>query len=324
VLLVACSSPDTTPTPPPTPTPIPNPPTLTCPADITQQSPNGGPMTITYQTPAAVDGTLPVSVACTPASGTSFAAGTTAVKCTATDASARTASCSFNVKVTLIPKLQKTRFCAFGDSMTYGVISLHSPFYQLAPSPTSYPGRLLALLSARYVTQTVSMDDQGLAGELAVDGMNRLPRVLRDTQPEVVLLLEGANDFNLYGENAMEDTVWAMDQMVVMVTDAGAVPFLATLPPQRAGGYRAPHPELVAPYNARLAQVASATHATLVDIYAAFGGVASTALIGSDGLHPTEAGYQKMADTFAAAIQAKLEVTPASSTTLRSTLKVRR
>jgi lysophospholipase L1-like esterase len=318
LLLVACSSDPTSPTPPPPPTP--NPPTLTCPADITQQSPNDGPVVVTYQTPAAVDGSLPVTVACVPPSGSSFAPGTTAVKCTATDAVGRTAACGFNVKITLVPKLSKTRFCAFGDSMTSGVISLRSPFYSLTPSPTSYPGRLQVLLSARYTTQAIAVDDQGLPGELAADGLVRLPGVIRDTRPEVVLLLEGANDLNDFGSAGLEDTVWAMDQMVVAVNAAGAVPFLATLPPQRPGGYRAIHPELVAPYNARLAQVASSAHANLVDIYAAFGGVASTTLIGSDGLHPTEAGYQKMAEAFAAVIQSKLEPTAA---TIRRPIKAR-
>jgi lysophospholipase L1-like esterase len=45
-----------------------------------------------------------------------------------------------------------------------------------------------------------------------------------------------------------------------------------------------------------------------VDVHAAFGGTASSDLIGADGLHPTEAGYQRMADAFFAVIKATLEV----------------
>jgi lysophospholipase L1-like esterase len=48
--------------------------------------------------------------------------------------------------------------------------------------------------------------------------------------------------------------------------------------------------------------------AYLVDLYNAFGGVASTDLIGVDGLHPTAAGYQRMADTFYAEIRNRLEL----------------
>jgi lysophospholipase L1-like esterase len=47
--------------------------------------------------------------------------------------------------------------------------------------------------------------------------------------------------------------------------------------------------------------------ATVVDIYAAYGGVASTDLIGPDGLHPTDAGYSKIAGTFFDAIRQRLE-----------------
>ncbi len=105
---------------------------------------------------------------------------------------------------------------------------------------------------------------------------------------------------------------------MVASLDAGAVPFLATLPPQRPGGSRAWNPQAVPPYNSRLATVATFRDATLVDLYLAFGGTASTDLIGPDGLHPTAAGYQKMADAFFAAIEAKLEVPAPAFTAARS------
>ena len=46
--------------------------------------------------------------------------------------------------------------------------------------------------------------------------------------------------------------------------------------------------------------------ATFVDLYNAMLPEAAT-LIGSDGLHPTEAGYRRIADLFFAAIRAQLE-----------------
>jgi len=42
-----------------------------------------------------------------------------------------------------------------------------------------------------------------------------------------------------------------------------------------------------------------------VDVYAGFEG--NLTLIGDDGLHPNEQGYQRMADVFFAAIRANLE-----------------
>jgi hypothetical protein len=76
------------------------PPSLSLPANITAEA--TGPMgaTVSYPAPTAtdvVDG--PVAVACTPASGSAFALGTTAVTCSATDKAGNTASRTFTVTV---------------------------------------------------------------------------------------------------------------------------------------------------------------------------------------------------------------------------------
>ena len=55
--------------------------------------------------------------------------------------------------------------------------------------------------------------------------------------------------------------------------------------------------------------MALAEGAELVDLYQAFDGHVDT-LIGGDGLHPNEAGYQKMAETFFTAIRGRLELPP--------------
>jgi lysophospholipase L1-like esterase len=302
-LFAACG-----PSAPTPPDPKPAAPQITCPADISKTSSNGGPVTVTYPTPVAVGGAPPVSVNCSPASGASFNPGSTTVTCSAADALARVSTCGFTVRIALPPTLQQTRFMAFGDSMTAGVVSLRPSVLMSIPSAVSYPGRLQVLLADRYTTQTPTVDDQGVQGEKARNAVSRLENALRATRPEVVLLLEGANDLNDGGLSAIAAAERAMEQMVNSSLQAGAVPFLASLPPQRDGGYSAYHPEAVAPYNARLKAVADFTGATFVDIHAAFGGTATSDLIGVDGLHPTEAGYQRMADAFLAAIKAKLEI----------------
>ena len=53
--------------------------------------------------------------------------------------------------------------------------------------------------------------------------------------------------------------------------------------------------------------MAASSGATLVDLYQAFGGSADP-YIGQDGLHPNAFGYQKIAETFFAAIQSKYEL----------------
>jgi hypothetical protein len=78
-------------------------PTLTCPANQTIASaPNGAATAATYMTPTATDNCPGATVACVPASGSSFPVGTTTVTCTASDASPNSpdATCSFTITVT--------------------------------------------------------------------------------------------------------------------------------------------------------------------------------------------------------------------------------
>lgn len=72
-----------------------------CPANITTKanSINDPCKIVTYALPPASDNCPGVTVACSPPSGSCFAVGTTTVTCTATDASANTATCSFTVTV---------------------------------------------------------------------------------------------------------------------------------------------------------------------------------------------------------------------------------
>ncbi|HJQ27282.1 MAG TPA: HYR domain-containing protein, partial [Blastocatellia bacterium] len=77
------------------------PPTITCPANITTKANtiNDACKVVAYTTPTGSDNCPGVTVACSPASGSCFAVGTTTVTCTATDASGNTATCSFSVSV---------------------------------------------------------------------------------------------------------------------------------------------------------------------------------------------------------------------------------
>ena len=67
---------------------------------------------------------------------------------------------------------------AFGDSLTVG---------QGAAPNDSYP-RVLAQLSGRVVINA------GRSGETTEQGLRRLPFVLEDSQPSIMILLEGGND----------------------------------------------------------------------------------------------------------------------------------
>jgi lysophospholipase L1-like esterase len=121
--------------------------------------------------------------------------------------------------------------------------------------------------------------------------------------------MEGANDLNsiagLPSTNAAVDaTVGSMEDMVRDTVGRGIPVILATLPAQRLPKGLAAN--LLPRYNAGLKTMASKKGATIVDINA----LLSPSLIGQDGLHPSEPGYQRMAEIFLDAIKQQYEVSP--------------
>lgn len=75
-------------------------PAITCPANIAQDNDAGQcSALVNYTTPTGSDNCPGVTVACSPASGSTFPHGTMTVTCTATDTSANTESCTFTVTV---------------------------------------------------------------------------------------------------------------------------------------------------------------------------------------------------------------------------------
>jgi lysophospholipase L1-like esterase len=321
-MAAGCNSP-TTPTPPPTPPPIPtpdpDPPTLTCPANVSASTTSASGTAVTFATPSVAAGKEPVTVACTPASGATFAMGATTVTCTGTDALNRTNSCSFTVTVSRTPQLTVTRFLAFGDSITAGEITVpiagvSSPrgfpnfILRLVPS-ASYPTVLQNLMTARYTAQasSISVINEGLAGERARDGsaQSRIAQALATHRPEVLLLMHGYND--IIDPSVLSSTANAVAMMAAEGRNRGARVFIANLAPSRTTGSNARPSSSVIGFNERLLPVIRGEGATLVDVYGALLPAVNT-YIGVDGLHPNEAGYRKIAETFLATIQATLEV----------------
>ena len=318
IAAAACGDDAPTPTAPSLPTPpTVQPFALQCPADILGQSASGGPVAVQVPAATTTGGVLPVTVSCSPA-GTPFPIGSTRVTCGATDARGSTASCSFNVNVAP-PPLGRTIFLAFGDSMTAGEITTpvgtglgadgFPNFRQVVVPAESYPTRLLTLMRTRYFTQASQfvVTNAGLPREWAVDGARRLPGVLASTNPQVLLLLAGANDIEaLRTPAAVTDGLNGLLTMVRTARQRGIAVFVGTLPPVRPGGRLSLPTALVQTFNDGVRARAASEGAVLVDLHAAMAANVTT-LIGLDGLHPTEAGYQRMAETFFAAIRTTYE-----------------
>ena len=321
----ACSSP-TAPSTPPVSTPPPTPPTTTppsttsvlaisCPANVTTTA-TSSPTAVTFSAPTTSGGVAPVQTSCTRASGSLFASGATQVQCTATDAATAAASCAFTVTVNVTPpRLSRTRFLAFGDSVTAGEVTVPSStsagqnFKLIIVPSASYPTQLLQMLRARYTDQVSQLQvvNNGLPGEWAQDGALRLPGVMSNARPEAVLLLEGYNDLGASGTNGINAAWSAIDRMAKEVRGRGARLFLSTLPPPGPLGAKSIPASQVIALNDRIRTTAAGEGAVLVDAYAALV-VDVPRYIGADGLHLTEAGYLKLADLFFTAIRNDLEV----------------
>ena len=197
-------------------------PSITCPAPKSAESLNGNPVVVEFPTPTTTGGTQPISVTCSPASGSTFPVGATNVTCTATDARPSTAACSLTVTVTRPGTLTATRFLAFGDSLTFGspggscqVLSTAGitfrefidrdtrMFYSRAdpPPPSVYPNVLRQMLASRYSSQSPVVVNAGVPGEVILDQggtndatLDRLRSELSRSGAQVLLLMEGVND----------------------------------------------------------------------------------------------------------------------------------
>jgi lysophospholipase L1-like esterase len=213
-------------------------------------------------------------------------------------------------------RITRTRFLAFGDSLTAGEINVPitdsrrgETNYGLVIVPSaSYPSLLATMLRTRYASQAAIIEvvNAGLPGEWAEDAVLRLPGVLTTNRPEAVLLLHGINDLSANGANGVNSAARAIDTMSQAVRARGARLFLATLPPSRPGGLRTVPTQLIMSLNSRIRTTATGEGAALVDVYPEFLSDI-TRLVGIDGAHLTEAGYQKLAELFFDAIRNDLE-----------------
>ena len=168
------------------------------------------------------------------------------------------------------PKLEKLPatavVLAFGDSLTFGTGA--------APSE-SYPAQLEALIGRKVV-------NAGVPGEVSAKGLERLPDVLDEVQPALLLLCHGGNDFLQRLDDAR--TAGNVRAMIRLARERNVQVVLlatpkATLPPSVPPFYR---------------QVA--TEARVGFLETAMKDVLSDRDLKSDLVHPNAKGYREIAE----------------------------
>jgi lysophospholipase L1-like esterase len=160
------------------------------------------------------------------------------------------------------------------------------------------------------------MINEGLPGEQVLgtgsssNGEARIERLALQYRPDVLIILEGVN--GLSAGNA-EDIAEGLRRGVRRARRTG-VPLIlvSTILPGVPGRPKAPNPAAVEILNAEIRGWAGSEGAILVDMFAHVN-PQKELLIGQDGLHPTVAGYTRMAEVFRDVIHSSFEVTAATA-----------
>ena len=163
---------------------------------------------------------------------------------------------------------------AFGDSLTHG---------NGASAEQSYPAVLGKLLGVRVV-------NAGVPGEVSAAGRERLPGVLEQVRPQLVILIHGGNDF--LRRLDVKQTKQNLRAMIEACRQQGADVVLAGVP--QLGLFLSP-----APFYAELAKEYRLPY--LEDTLSA---ILKDSSLKSDEIHPNAAGYRQLAGALAELIRA--------------------
>jgi lysophospholipase L1-like esterase len=206
---------------------------------------------------------------------------------------------------TLAADLPFRTILCFGDSLTYGVtleaLSLPPGTHADLTLVEGYVPKLWRLLESAHGAG-FELINAGVPGERTVDGVERLRTEMRVFQPDLVLLLEGVVDVN--GSSPRFPVVREnLAEMMGIVKREGKHVIIGTYPLLNPEGFRTTGAEHVPRLNDVIRQEAArmgvrvADHESAVDLSGQ----------GPDGLHPNNLGYEAIASTWLAAIEALAE-----------------
>lgn len=175
-------------------------------------------------------------------------------------------SCSDN-QPTLKPLAADAVILAFGDSLTFGTG---------ANSKTeSYPAVLQQLTGLTVI-------NAGVPGEISEQGLARLPAILEQTKPDLVVLCHGGNDLiRQLGNDQLKSN---LDQMISLIQQSGAEVMLIAVP---RFSIALSVPDLYAEL--------ATTHNLPIDL-TIIPEIERTPAIKSDTIHPNAEGYKLLAE----------------------------
>lgn len=157
----------------------------------------------------------------------------------------------------------------FGDSLTYGTG---------ADPGLSYPEQLKRLI-ARKVTSA------GVPGELSADGLRRLPGVLDEVDPDLVILCLGGNDLlQRLDQQQLKNNLRLMFEAI----NQRGIPMIMIAVPQ---------PNLLLSDPPLYKELAEELNIPLVE--GVVGKILRDSELRSDQVHPNAAGYRKLAEAVA-------------------------
>jgi lysophospholipase L1-like esterase len=178
---------------------------------------------------------------------------------------------------------------------------------QILVPAAAYPTVLQSQLANFYPLQAaeLSVVNAGVPAENVLDGLARFDSVLTAHQPQAVILMHGVNGIDLIGPDISTE---AIRSMVLKARASGARSLVGSMLPTIAGRQRSQNPANLVAYNSKLQQMAAQEGLPFVDLYNVLLPDVQN-VIGIDGLHPTEAGYRRIAELYFNSVRANFEAT---------------
>jgi lysophospholipase L1-like esterase len=156
---------------------------------------------------------------------------------------------------------------AFGDSLTYGTG---------VSDEEAYPS-ILARLTFHEVV------NEGIPGEISRDGANRLPRLLDEIQPELLILIHGGND--ILRKIPRAETANNLGKMIAEARQRDIAVLLLGVP----------EPKLFITSSADIYQTIAKQYGIAADL-STLPEILSDRDLKSDMVHPNAKGYSQMAE----------------------------